>query len=98
MIFRIDDFPAPDGPCRTTHSPKRTSKVTPATAGNCAPPCRCMVKVLVTSTRASAALVISNLQHGGDQQLRIGLAGIVENLIGQARLDHLAVSHHHDPV
>ena len=91
-------MPAPDGPASTTHSPARTAKLTPATTGSRTPPCRCMVKVLATPDSSSATVMLC--PHGGrieeTSKLRVGLARIVEHLVGQAGLDHLAALHHHD--
>jgi hypothetical protein len=41
---------------------------------------------------------ILRLQDRGDEQLGVGVLRIVEHLVGQPGLDHLAVAHHHQPV
>src|SRR5271165_6068786 len=92
----------PDGPASATHSPARAENVTPATTGKRRPPCRCMVKDFFTSTRSmTVEMVLADIsascgQDGGHEQLRVRLVGIVEHLVGEAGLDHLAVLHHHD--
>ena len=55
------------------------------------------MKVLPTPWRASAWL-ISHLQHGRDEELGVGLARVVEHLVGEPGLDHAALAHHHDAV
>src|SRR5882672_10026434 len=86
----------PDGPPSTVHAPAFTAKLTPETTGNRMPPCRCMVKVLVTPSRVRAGMAPSWRQDRGDEKLGVGLARIIEHLIGEAGLDHAAVFHHED--
>src|SRR3569833_4318222 len=96
----MEDFPAPDGPDSTTHSPALTWKDTPRTTGSFTPPCRCMVKVF-SAFSMSIITVIGALLWGknrGNQQLGIRLARIVQHLVSQAGLDHAALFHDHAPV
>ena len=37
-------------------------------------------------------------EHRGDEELGVGLTGIVEHLVGQAGLDHPTGPHHYHPV
>src|ERR1700749_100632 len=104
IIFRIDDLPAPEGPDKTTHSPALTTKFTPRTTGSFTPPCRCMVKVF-SAPEISIIADIGRLmaqaswrKDRGNEQLGVGFVGVVEHLVGQTGLDHLATLHHHHPV
>src|SRR3954454_1536843 len=96
----MDDLSAPDGPDSTTHSPALTWNDTPRTTGSFTPPCKCMVKVF-SAFSIAIITVIGALLWGkdrGNQQLGVGLARIVQHLVGEAGLDHAAVFHHHHPV
>src|SRR5882724_13496177 len=84
----------PDGPPSTAQAPGPTAKLTPDTTGNRMPPCRCMVKVLVTPSSVKAGMAPSWRQDRGDEKLGVGLAWIIEHLIGEAGLDHAALFHH----
>src|SRR3954453_16850463 len=97
IIFRIEDLPAPEGPDSTTHSPGSTWNETPRTTGSSTPPCRCMVKVFSALVISIIAVIARSCrQNGGNEQLSVGFAGIVEHLVGQAGLDDPTTLHHHD--
>src|SRR6476469_309231 len=65
------------------------------------PPCRCIVKVFWASAMSIMAvirkLMFADLwrQNRGDEKLGIGLARIVEHLVGETGFDDAAVLHHH---
>src|SRR5882672_2018060 len=81
----------PDGPPSTVHAPAFTAKLTPETTGNRMPPCRCMVKVLVTPSRVRAGMAPSWRQDRGDEKLGVGLARIMGHHDGgEAQLRHQA--------
>src|SRR4029450_3369625 len=99
MIFRIDDLPGPEGPDSTTHSPASTWKDTPRTTGSSTPPCRCMVKVFSALLMSIIAVIANSWrQDRGNEQLGVGLARVVEPLIGETCLDHLPALHYHHAI
>src|SRR5262249_27619965 len=90
-------FPEPDAPRSTTHSPAMTSRLILLSTGSTMPPCSWRVKDLLRSrTRIIAMLRRSYLQDRGDEQLRVGVWRVVEDLICQAVLDDLAALHHQE--
>src|SRR5262245_4139349 len=99
ISLRIELLPAPDRPASTAHSPARTANATPLTTGRRTPPCKYMVNVFATAVSSSTVdMTSSRRQDRGHQQLRVGLVGIVEHLVGEAGLDDLAILHHYDAI
>ena len=81
-------MPAPDGPVSTTHAPGAAAKLTRSRPRSRMPPRRWRVKDFETSWRIDACRDSRSCgKHRRNQELGIGLARIVEHLVGQAALD-----------
>src|SRR5215471_13033355 len=92
------DLPMPEGPWRTRHSPEPTASSMRSKTGRRRPPWLCSVKLLARPRMRSLSSLIGrrSLHDRGDEKLRIGMLRVVEHLVGEPRLDDLAVAHHHE--
>src|SRR5215469_11852463 len=94
------DLPMPEGPWRTRHSPEPTASSMRSKTGRRRPPWLCSVKLLARPRMRNRSSLIArrSLHDRGDEKLRVGVLRIIEHLIGESCLDHLAAAHHHEAV
>src|SRR5215510_2325862 len=91
MHFIRVDLPAPDRPVRPTISPSSMSNETPSSARTFLPPRTCRVKSLCRSSTSRILGIPSSSEQRTDQQLRVGVLRVLQDLIGQAVFDQVTV-------
>src|SRR5262245_44562418 len=94
MHFINVDLPAPDFPVNPTISPSSISNDTSSSARIFLPPRTCSVNSLCSASTSRIRAMRRLLQERADQQLRVRMLRVLEDLIGQAALDDVAVLQH----